>query len=103
MIEVLLDNSPENLTLEGVLGSRGRCKIVKLLAIKNELNISEIIKQTHLNHIDVKKHLEYLEKINFVQEKRYGRIKIYRFKEENIKAKSLKNLILFWEKDYDFV
>jgi predicted transcriptional regulator len=98
-----MENIEENFTFENVLGSKGRCKIIKLLALKTELNISEIVKQTRLNHIDVKKHLAFLELIDFVQEKKYGRIKIYRFKEENLKAKSLKNLILFWEKEYEFI
>ena len=39
----------------------------------------------------------------FIQEKRYGRIKIYRFKDENMKARSLKNLISFWENENEFI
>lgn len=85
------------LIFEDVLGSRGRCKILKLLAIKKELNISEIIRQTNINHIDMKKHLEFLSQKKIIQEKKYGRIRIYRFMDENLRANALKNLIYFWE------
>lgn len=88
-----------DLNFEDVFCSKGRVKILRILAIMNEMNISEIIKQTHLNHNDVKKHLSFFCKINFIQEKKFGRIHIYRFKEENYKAKAIKNLIEFWEND----
>ena len=84
------------LKLEEVLSSKGRIKILSLLAIENEMNISRIIEKTNLNHKIVHNHLNYLCTIDFVQEKQYGRIKIYRFKTENIFAKALKNLLFFW-------
>ncbi len=85
------------LNIEEVFASKGRTKILHLLAICGEMNISEIVKKTSLNHLNVKNHLKMLVKLNFIQEKSFGRIKIYRFKIENKKAKSLKNLIEFWE------
>jgi len=86
-------------SIEDILGSRARIKILKILAIYEELTISLIIKRTNLNHSNVSKHLNYLKANNLIQEKKFGRIKIYRFKSENIKAKSLKNLIEIWEGD----
>jgi len=35
--------------------------------------------------------------MNLVQEKHFGRIKIYRYKIENIKARSLSKFINIWE------
>ncbi len=83
--------------IEDLLGSRARIKILKLLARYNELNISSIIKRTRLNHKIVLKHLNYLKLVNLVQEKIFGRIKIYRYKSENIKARYLKKFIKIWE------
>ncbi|MFO7796010.1 MAG: ArsR/SmtB family transcription factor [Promethearchaeati archaeon] len=83
--------------IENLLGSRARVKILKLLAFKTELNISAIIKKTNLNHKNVDKHLKYLKKVDLVQQKNFGRIRIYRFKEENIKARSFKNFLKIWE------
>ncbi len=87
----------ENFDIENVLGSKARIKILKLLAINQELSISQIIKRSRLNHASVKSHLNHLKSLNLVQEKIFGRIKIYRYKTENIRAKSLKKFIEIWE------
>ena len=57
-------------TLENLLGSRARIKILNALAINEELTISLLIKKTKLNHVNVSKHLEYLKSVDFVQEKK---------------------------------
>jgi len=89
----------KNNLIEDILGSKAKVKILKELAIHNELNISLIINRTKLNHSIVSKHLKLLKELNFLQEKKFGRIKIYRFKTENLRARSLKNLIEIWESD----
>jgi len=83
--------------IEALFSSRGRVKIIKILAKEGELNISEIVRRTKLNHSTVYQHLMFLESIGIVQEKTFGRIKIYRFKDENIKARALKKFIEVWE------
>lgn len=86
--------------VEDLLGSRARVKILKSLAINEELTISLIIKKTKLNYVSVSKHLDYLKIYDLVQEKKFGRIRIFRFKLENIKARSLKKFIEIWEGDF---
>ena len=83
--------------IEDLLGSKARIKILKSLALNGELNISLIISKTRLNHTNVLKHLNLLESYNLIQKKKFGRIKIYRYKDENIKARSLKKFIQIWE------
>ncbi|MFX1568993.1 MAG: winged helix-turn-helix domain-containing protein [Promethearchaeota archaeon] len=80
-----------------MLGSRARVKILKILAFNEELAISQITKRTKLNHACVLRHLNYLKSVNLIQEKRFGRIRIFRFKIENMKAKSFKKFIEIWE------
>ena len=58
------------------------------------------LSRTNLNHSSVIKHLDFLKKINLIQEKNFGRIKILRFKIENLKAKSFKKFVEIWEGDY---
>ena len=89
----------QNLQFEEILSSKGRVKILKVMAEKIEMNISKIMKETSLNHSSVTGHLKYLVEIGFIQAKKFGRIKIYRFREENLKAKALQNLIRFWQED----
>jgi predicted transcriptional regulator len=86
--------------IEDLLGSRARVKILKILAKYDELTISLIIKKTRLNYTCVLKHLNFLKLNNLIQEKKFGRIKIFRFKSENMKARSLRNFIEIWEGDY---
>ena len=93
-----IDNIENIFNFETSFGSRARLKILKMLASNIEQSISQIIKGTNLNHTCVRKHLNFLKSLNIVQEKNFGRIKIFRFKTENIKAKSLKNFIEIWEK-----
>jgi len=87
----------KKILFEDLLGSKARAKILKVLAINEELTISLIINKTRLNYTNVKKHLDYLVSLDLIQEKRFGRIRIYRYKVENIKAKSLKDFIKILE------
>lgn len=91
-----------NLSISNVFSTRSKIRILELLALNNELNISEIIRQTKLNHSCVENSLKYLIQIDFVQEKKFGRIKIYRFKDENIYAHALKNLVYLWRDQNKF-
>ena len=94
---MIINETKKRYSIEDLLGSKARIKILKTLAINNELNISLIISETKLNHSNVIKHLNILKSFNLIQEKKFGRIKIYRYKTENIKARSLKKFIEIWE------
>jgi len=97
---MIINESNKNNSIEDLLGSKARIRILKTLAKNIELNISYIIEKTRLNHSNVLKHLNILKEVNLVQEKRFGRIKIYRYKEENLKARSLKKFIEIWEGEF---
>lgn len=94
---MIANNLKADSTVENLLGSKARIKILKLLAKNEELSISQIIRGTNLNHTSVKYHLAYLKSYNLVQEKIFGRIKIYRYRFENLRAKSLGKFIEIWE------
>jgi len=92
--------SKEKYMIEDLFGSKARVKILKALALNEELTISLIINQTRLNHSNVVKHLNHLKNLDLIQEKKFGRIKIFRYKIENIKARSLKKFIEIWEGEF---
>lgn len=96
---MIINEESKKHLIEELLGSKARLKILKTLALNEELNISLIISKTKLNHANVLKHLNFLKSFNLIQEKKFGRIRIYRYKTENIKARSLKNFIEIWESD----
>ncbi len=85
------------MAIEDVFSSKGRVKILKILAEIGELNISEIARRAGLNYTTTNQHLQVLENHNLVRHKTFGRIRIFRFDQENPRAKMIKKLIDFWE------
>ena len=83
--------------IEDLLGSKARVKILKALALHEELTISLLIQKTKLNHALVSKHLRNLIDADLVQEKKFGLIKIYRYKIENVIARSFQTFLKIWE------
>ena len=96
-IKINSDIKDNAVNIEDILSSRGRVLILKTLAEMEELNISAIARIANLNHSTTTQHLEFLKKAGLIQEKRFGRIKIFRFKNEDLKARSLKRLFEIWD------
>jgi DNA-binding transcriptional ArsR family regulator len=96
LIEQFSEDQP--IPVEVLFSSRGRIKIIRLLAECGELNISEIARRTQLNHSTTRRHLQLLARAKLVQEKTFGRIRIYRYKIENLRALALRRFIELWEK-----
>ncbi|UCH58135.1 MAG: helix-turn-helix domain-containing protein [Candidatus Bathyarchaeota archaeon] len=63
--------------VEELLGSRGRIRVLRVLAESRELNISEVGRRTGMNYTSVERHLEALKTMGLLREKRYGKIRIY--------------------------
>jgi len=83
--------------VEDILSSRGRIRLLKILCEKGELNISELAKRAELNHTTAISHLKNLQKAGLVEEKRFGRIRIFKINEEDPRVKALKNLFKVFE------
>ncbi|MCW4050602.1 MAG: helix-turn-helix domain-containing protein [Candidatus Bathyarchaeota archaeon] len=62
---------------EEILGSRGRIRVLQVLAESTELNISEVGRRTGLNYSSVERHLMKLKELGLLREKRYGKIRIF--------------------------
>ncbi|WEU40938.1 MAG: winged helix-turn-helix domain-containing protein [Candidatus Odinarchaeum yellowstonii] len=82
--------------IEELFASKGRVKILKILVEEGELNISEIGRRARLNYGTTVQHLEFLCKTGIVQEKNFGRIRIYRLKEEDIRVRALRSFFALW-------
>lgn len=83
--------------VEDVFASKPRMKILKLVAQLGTLNVSEIARRISLNYSATDKHLRLLEAEGVLQQRTYGRIRMYRFNEASTKAKAVQNLIETWE------
>ncbi len=86
------------MAVETVFSSKGRVKILKILVEIGELNISDIARRAGLNYTTTNQHLQVLETSGIVRHKNFGRIRIFRFNEENSRARMIKDLINEWEK-----
>jgi predicted transcriptional regulator len=84
-------------SVEEALSSKGRLRILKVLAKIDRLHLSEIVKRTGLNYTTAIYHLRLLENLDLVEQKRFGRIRIYRLNSENPKVKAIKMLFQVWE------
>ena len=84
------------MSIETVFSSKGRVKILRILVEIGELNISEIARRAKLNYTTTNQHLQVLETSGIVRHKNFGRIRIFRFNNENPRAKSIKGLIEEW-------
>jgi DNA-binding transcriptional ArsR family regulator len=83
--------------LEAVFSSKSRMKILKLIYKLGQLNVSDVARRLKLNYASTSKHLKVLESEGILQERTYGRVRMYRFNEGSAKAKAVQNLIDAWE------
>jgi predicted transcriptional regulator len=86
------------MSVETIFSSKGRVKILKILADIGELNVSEIARRSGLNFASTNKHLRVLEESGIVRHKKFGRIRIFKFNTESERAKSIMDLIRAWNK-----
>ncbi|MCW3996627.1 MAG: winged helix-turn-helix domain-containing protein [Candidatus Bathyarchaeota archaeon] len=83
--------------LEEVFSSKPRIKILKILYTLSSLNVSDIAKRIKMNYASTAEHLELLEAEGILEERKYGRIRMYRFKEGSERAQAVAGLIQAWE------
>lgn len=82
--------------LEEVLSSTGRIRILSLLSQVTELHLTEIAKRTDQSYSATERHLRALEEADVVEERDYGRIRIFRLRLESPRVRMLRDLILEW-------
>ena len=74
-------------------------KILKLIEQLGELNVSDIARRIGVNFATTSRHLKVLEDEGVLQQRTYGRIRMYRFNQASQKAKAVQNLIAAWEQE----
>ena len=55
-----------------------------------------MINKARTNYNTALRHLHILEKCNLIEERKFGRIRIFRYKRENIKARMFYQFIEIW-------
>jgi DNA-binding transcriptional ArsR family regulator len=85
--------------IEEVFSSKPRMKILKLVARLGALNVSDIARRINLNFATTNQHLKLLEAEGILQQRVYGRIRMYKFNEGSAKARVVQNLLEAWEQN----
>jgi DNA-binding transcriptional ArsR family regulator len=85
--------------LEEVFSSKPRMKILRLIYTLGSLNVSDVARRVKMNYAATAEHLKVLEAEGILQERTYGRVRMYRFNEGSAKAKAVAGLIEAWEKE----
>ncbi len=88
-----LDNS----IVEEIFSSRGRVRTLRALIKLEEANISRIVRETGMHHKLVESHLEKLEELGIVLEKKYSRVRLFKLNYTNPKTHLIKELIQLLE------
>jgi predicted transcriptional regulator len=88
----------KKMSVETVFASKGRVKILKILADIGELNISEIARRAKLNYTTTNQHLQILETSGIIRHKNFGRIRIFRLNDDNPRAARIRQLIDEWDR-----
>jgi DNA-binding transcriptional ArsR family regulator len=86
----------ETLPLDKILSSSGRIRILALLSEVEELHLTEIAKRTEQSYSATQRHLDDLAKAGIVEERDYGRVRVFNLNRTNDHAKLLQELILKW-------
>ncbi len=85
--------------LEKVLSSSGRIRILSLLSRVEELHLTEIAKRTEQSFSATQRHLKDLAGASLVEERDFGRVRIFKLRLDNPRARMLRDLILKWNHD----
>ncbi|MEB3764896.1 MAG: winged helix-turn-helix domain-containing protein [Desulfurococcales archaeon] len=59
------------------LCSPGRIRILRYLLEEGQANVTRIVRETGLHHKQVQHHMKVLEELGIVEERKYGRLRVY--------------------------
>jgi len=82
--------------LDRILSSAGRIRILERLS-HGEDNLTDIARKTGQSYTATARHLDQLVEAGVVQEKNYGRVRIFRLCVEREQVRMLRDLIVGWD------
>ena len=87
--------------LDKILSSSGRIRILTLLSEVEQLHLTEIAKRTDQSYSAAERHLSDLSQAGIVEERDYGRVRVFKLNQANDRAKLLQDLILKWNQNQE--
>lgn len=92
----------KGLSLDRVLSSSGRIRILALLSEVEELHLTEIAKRTEQSYSATERHLNELSEARILEERDYGRVRVFRLNKANNRARLVQELVLKWNESQEF-
>lgn len=83
--------------VEDVFSSKSRMKILKILIRLGQLNASEIASRLRINYTTTIKHLKLLEGEGILEQKMFGRTRLFRYNQRSAKAEAVQKLMEAWQ------
>jgi len=83
--------------LDRILSSAGRIRILERLSHIGEDNLTDIARKTGQSYTATARHLDQLVETGVIQEKNYGRVRIFRLRVEREHVRMLRDLIVEWD------
>ncbi|MEM0366793.1 MAG: winged helix-turn-helix domain-containing protein [Acidilobaceae archaeon] len=78
--------------IEELFSSRGRVRLLKILLKEGQSTITRLARETGLNHKKLIEYLEILKKHGIVEERRYGRLRLYEINYKNPRVSALREI-----------
>jgi DNA-binding transcriptional ArsR family regulator len=85
--------------IEDIFGSKSKIKILATLVKLREINIAGLVRACDSGYTAIERSLKDLEKLGIVNEKRFGRIRIIKLVENDIRVQAIIKLFEAFE-DY---
>ena len=79
-----------------ILSSSGSIRVLTLLSEVEQLRLTEIAKRTDQSYSATERNLDDLSKAGIVEERDYGRVRVFKLNLTNDRAKLLQELIVKW-------
>ena len=83
--------------LDRILSSAGRIRILRHLSHFGEDNLTDIARKTGQSYTATARHLDQLVAAGVIQEKNYGRVRIFRLRIETERVRKLREIIVEWD------
>ncbi|MEN2999489.1 MAG: ArsR family transcriptional regulator [Acidilobaceae archaeon] len=76
--------------LEEICAGKGRVKVLRILLKEGHATVTKLARESGLNHARLLQHLRALERMGLVEERRYGRIRLYEIRYKDPRVGALK-------------
>lgn len=80
------------MNVEELCASRARIKILRIILREGQASITRLAREARLNNKRVAYHMKALEKLGIVEERKFGRLRVYELRYNDPRVSALRNI-----------